>query len=72
MLKEHALVLFFIKIYEIILTSIILKGFGIYFTKNEQVHMINFDIISDDLQEKGYQSVRGFRLLQEQEFFKGF
>jgi hypothetical protein len=34
--------------------------------------MINFDIISDDLGEKGYQSVRGFRLLQEQDFFKGF
>ena len=31
---------------------------------------INFDIISDDLSEDSYATIRGFRFLREQQFFR--
>ncbi len=46
-------------------------GFGIYFLKNDSINKINFDIISDDIEQGGYQTVRGLRILKEQPFFQG-
>lgn len=36
----------------------------------DQVKCINFDIISSDLAEDSFATIRGFRCLREQEFFK--
>ena len=32
--------------------------------------MINFDLISEDIDQSGSAAVRGFRMLREQDFFK--
>lgn len=45
-------------------------GFGVYFVKENKTQLINFDIISSDLNEDARSVVRGFRLLREQNFFK--
>lgn len=47
-----------------------IKGFGIYFIENNQTNCINFDIISSDIKEDSYATIRGFKFLREQEFFK--
>jgi hypothetical protein len=46
-------------------------GFGIYYLNNEdKIKLINFDLISSDLNQAAHAVVRGFRLLREQTFFK--
>jgi hypothetical protein len=46
-------------------------GFGIYYLNNEdKIKLINFDLISSDLNQDAHAVVRGFRLLREQTFFK--
>lgn len=46
-------------------------GIGVYYVnKNNEVKVINFDVISSDLNENSYTTVRGLRLLREQKFFQ--
>ena len=45
-------------------------GFGVYYVQNNQIKVINFDIISDCLEEDAHATIRGFRILIEQPFFK--
>ncbi|CAF0844074.1 unnamed protein product [Brachionus calyciflorus] len=47
-------------------------GFGIYYNSegHDNLKLINFDIISSDLNEDARAVVRGFRFLRMQEFFK--
>jgi hypothetical protein len=37
---------------------------------DKEINCINFDIISSDLSEDSYATVRGLRYLRQQEFFK--
>lgn len=37
---------------------------------NNEIQCVNFDIISSDLSEDSYATVRGFRFLRNQNFFK--
>lgn len=47
------------------------QGFGIYYVNdNDEIEVINFDVISSFLAENAETTVRGFRFLREQEFFK--
>ena len=46
-------------------------GFGIYYVNNEEnIKLINFDLISSDLNQDAHAVVRGLRILREQTFFK--
>ena len=49
-----------------------LLGFGIYYVDEAEntIKRINFDIISSDMSSDGNATVRGFRILRQQEFFK--
>jgi hypothetical protein len=42
----------------------------VYYELEGEVYLINFTIISNDLAQDAYSSVRGFRILREQTFFK--
>ena len=46
------------------------KGFGIYYVENDRIEMINFDLITSDLEQDAHAAVRGLRVLREQEFFQ--
>ena len=41
----------------------IVLGFGIYYTYDSKIHCINFDIISDNLGQKGYSVLTAFRYI---------
>ena len=46
-------------------------GFGIYhIDSKDEIRLINFDIISSDLNQDAHAVIRGLRLLREQQFFK--
>ena len=47
-----------------------MKGFGLYYVENDLVKKINFDIIAADAPQNARFSVRGFRILRQQQFFK--
>lgn len=48
-----------------------LLGFGVYHVNEKnKIKCINFDIISHDLETDAYAAIRGFEILQNQEFFK--
>jgi hypothetical protein len=47
-----------------------LKGVGVYYTENQNIKLINFDIISNDLEQKAQNVVRGSRFLREPHWFK--
>ena len=50
---------------------IVLKGFGIFYLEDGQVKSINYDLIwADNTKQNAKATVRGFRMLREQEFFK--
>jgi hypothetical protein len=46
------------------------EGFGIYHVEDSQIKLINFDIISNDIEQKSKNAIRGFRLLRKQNWFK--
>ena len=41
----------------------IVLGFGIYYAFNSKIHCVNFDIISDNLGQKGYSVLTAFRYI---------
>lgn len=45
-------------------------GFGIYFLEMDEIKLINFDIISYDTSQGGIEVIRGFKVFQNQLFFK--
>jgi hypothetical protein len=46
------------------------SGFGIYYSLNNKIKLINFDIISKEKKQDAKCVIRGFRFLREQPFFK--
>ena len=45
-------------------------GFGIYYVQNDKIKVINFNIISSNLDQDANAAVNGFRLLRMQSFFQ--
>ena len=70
--KEVALVCFICIKKVFIITNFVFEifGFGIYHLEHEQIKLINFDIISNDLEQKSKNVIRGFRFLRQQNWYK--
>jgi hypothetical protein len=46
------------------------EGFGVYYEEEGTIKLINFTIISSDLNQDGKVAVKGFRILRDQAFFR--